>query len=377
MLINKQRLIELFCELAKIASPSGQEKNIADFIIKKLKTLGLDARCDDYGNIIAKLDGVGEPLIFCAHLDTVAVGEGEEIKPVVKEDLITSDGTTILGADNKDAIAAILEALQILQETKITHRPLEIVFTKEEEAISRGANNLDVSLLTGKKCVIADHAEPYGTIVLGAPACFRFESQITGRRSHVKNPENGVNAVLIAAKAISRLSLGRIDEITTSNIAFMTAGLQNIINEKGREIASLSKENRNTVPDYCLIYGEVRGVYEERVQKALSQFEQTFAEEAEKLGGKSSFTQKQLSYGYVFDQNDSFVSEIADVFKKQGAMPRYHYAVGGSDANVLNNRGIHTVVISSAGKNNHQLSEYLVIDELVKIADFFLRLATG
>lgn len=374
--INKERLLNSFCDLAKIKSPSGQEEAIAQFVSDKLTTLGLFVQRDSYGNIIAKLTGRGEPLILCAHMDTVAVGAGEEIKPIRKDDAITSDGATILGADDKDAVAAILEVLQILYERKLPHRPLEIVFTREEEAISRGAQNLDLSLLSGKECIISDQAEAHGTIVLSAPYCFRFEIEVAGKRCHVKEPEKGINVVIVVAKAIGKMPLGRIDDFTTSNIAYQVSGLRGVIDQNDRLLVSLSSENRNTVPDLGLVYGEVRGSKIDKVRETLQKIESVFAEEALQLNGSALFTAKQLSSGYSFSEDDPLVAKAAAIFKQQGAQVKYQQAVGGSDANVLNDRGLHTLVVSSAHRNPHQCSEYLIIEDLVRLADFFLRLVT-
>ncbi len=373
--INQKRLVDLFCSLAKIKSPSGQEGEIAQKISQLLVERGLRVEKDNYGNIIAKLDGTGEPLIFCAHLDTVSVDNKAEITPLIKDDRITSDGTTILGADNKDAIAAILETLQILQESAISHRPLEIVFTKEEEAISRGAQNLDYSKLSSTQCVIADHAEPYGTIVLGAPGVIKFNVEIIGKRAHVKNPEDGKNAIVAASRAINQIPLGKIDEYTAANIAFQIAGLKGIIDQTSKSVTTLESENRNSVPDLCLVFGEVRGIHEKTVNETLSKINLIFEKEACLIGARIIFKTEKLTAGYILSQTDPVITRVAAEFKRQDVETKFHYAVGGSDANVFNNRGIQTVVISSAGKNNHQFSEYLVIEELEKLTDLFLRLA--
>lgn len=373
--INQQHLIDLFCTLAKISSPSGKEEKISEKVKDYLIEYGLKVKQDSYGNIIAKLDGSGEPLIFCAHLDTVAVDPAAQIKPIIKNEIITSDGTTILGADNKDAVAAILETLKTLKDNSLAHRPLEIIFTREEEAISRGAKNLDFSLISGKECVVADHAEPYGTIVLGAPEVTIFEIKIKGQRAHVKNPEQGKNALLVAARAINQIPLGRIDKFTTANLAFQTSGLEGLIDKNDKTIVSLAGENRNSIPDLTLIYGEIRGIYKETVEKNLEKIKLIFEEEAKKLGAEIDFKINKLTEGYIFNKDVPLITRIVNELSKQGIEARLDYAVGGSDANVLNQHGITSVVISSAGKNNHQLSEYLIIEELNKLADLFLNLA--
>lgn len=372
--INKERLINLFCELARIKSPTGQEREISQVVVNKLESLGLQVKKDAYGNIIAKLLGEGEPIILCGHLDTVAIGEGSEIKPTIKENRITSDGTTILGADNKDNISAILEVLTILSEKKLQHRSIEIVFTLGEESISVGAKNLDISLLKGKECIISDLADTYGTITLSAPYCFRFTIKVIGKRSHVKKPEEGINAVRLASEAISKMPLGKIDEFTTANIAYQIAGLKGVIDASDMNLIKLEEENRNTVPDLAVIFGEVRGARLESVKQTLQKIEKVFKDTASRDGGGIEFSVEKLADGYYFKENDRLISLMADTFRSQGVKPRFYHSLGGSDANVLNGRGIKTVVISSPHKDNHKLTECLSINDFMRLTDFYLRL---
>jgi len=375
--INKDRLINRFLELARIPSPSGQEPEICQYLAHSLVDLGLQIVGDDYGNIIAKLAGTGKPIILCAHMDTVAIGEGTMIVPIVKEDVITSDGTTILGADNKDSIAAILEALSIVRENRLENRAAEIVFTKEEEAISRGAMKLDITKLRGKECLISDCPEPYGTITTNAPFWYGFDVKVSGVRCHAKEPEKGVNVAAIMAKAISSMPLGRIDALTTSNIAYQILGLKGIVDNPKEKVTNIPKKDRNSIPDLGIISGEVRGLKIEKVIESLARIEALFTEVASEFGGRSSFEQKKLADGYYFSEEDPLVKFAASIFSDQGVAPRYIPSIGGSDANILNGRGINTIVISSAHRENHKVSEYLIIDDLIKLADFYVRCLTN
>ena len=370
--INKKRLVNVFCELAKILSPSGQEEIIANVLAKKLKKLGLSVQKDGYGNVIAKINGDGDPIILCAHMDTVAIGDGK-VNPIVHNNRITSDGKTILGADNKDSIAAIIEALEIIKERNIKNRPVEIVLTRQEEDIAKGAQKLDFSLISGKECIISDQAEPYGTITVSAPCCYSFDVEIHGKRCHVKEPEKGINATLILSTAITQLPLGRIDKLTTSNIAYVVSGLKGII-DVVREKPNFSNEGRNNIPDLSLIHGEVRGANEEKVINTLAHIENIFIQAAKSLKGRVVFKKEKLAGGYLFTKKDSLVSLASEIFLDQGIRPRFFNSIGGSDANILNQKGIHAIVISSAHRNNHQKSEYLIINDLVKLADFYVKL---
>ena len=248
--INKKRLIGHFIKLVKILSSSGQEDEIRQVLVETLTNLGLQIIGDDYGNIIARLPGEGESLILCAHMDTVAIGRGKKITPERKGDIITSDGSTILGADNKDAVSAIIESLLVIKENGLPHRAVEVVFTREEEAISKGAKNLDYSRLSGVDCIIADSDEPFGTIIYGAPFCDRFDIRVVGERAHSKDPQKGVDVVKIIGRAFTTMPLGHIDEFTSSNIAYQMSGLNG---------EALSREvNLGAIPELLSREGEIQ-----------------------------------------------------------------------------------------------------------------------
>ena len=378
--INKKRLIETFKELASIPSPSWQEEKIAQVLIKKLERLGLVVKKDAYGNLIAKLTGEGDPIMLCAHMDTVAVGK-DEISVEVDEmnSIIRSDGTTILGADNKDSIAAILEMLEVIKENNLNHRPIEIIFTREEEIISKGVKNLDFSLISGKQCVISDQAESYGTITLSAPYNYKFNVSIFGKRCHSKEPEKGVDVIKILARAIEveKMPLGRIDDNTTSNIAYQYSGLSGEVNGEGVIVANLVSKGRNSIPDLGIVYGEVRSLKKSSLESTLKSIENAFINSANYFGGKISFDVEKLANGYVYDKNDPLVLMVALIFKEQGIEAKFFHSIGGSDANFLMECGLRVIVISSAHRNNHQTNEYLIIDELVKLADFYVKLLTN
>lgn len=377
--IDKQRLIGRFCELARIPSPSGQEEAIAQLLAGKLAGLGLTVQRDAYGNLVAKLPGTGTPIILCCHMDTVAVSK-DAIEVVVDEEsgTIKSDGTTILGADNKDSIAAILEMLEIVREHNLAHVPVELVFTRQEEDISQGIRNFDFSLVSGNECIISDQAEQYGTVTMTAPFLYAFNVEIRGVKCHVKEPEKGVNAVHIMARTIGHpdFPVGRIDHLTTANIGSIVGGLRAVVDDPKKLTGDLASEGRNSIPDLVRIYGEVRGADEDVVRAVLGKIEKKFMLAAEALGGAVVFCTEKKARGYIHKQDDPLVVRVADVFQDQQVEVRHFNSIGGADANLLEARGIHTVVFSSAHTNNHRNDETLNIADLVRLADFFLRFVT-
>ena len=221
-MIRRDRIVETFCDLARIDSPSGEEEEIARHLVAKLEAMGLDVTRDDYGNVIAS-DGGDDPLILSAHMDTVEPGRG--VKPSVAGERIESDGTTILGGDCKAGVAAILEALESILEDDTPHRSIEVAFTREEEIGLIGARNLDFSRIKGKEAVVFDGEGPPSRITSSSPEYIGFDMEITGRAAHAGvEPEKGISAIRIASEIITRLPQGRLDDETTFNVGTIEGG---------------------------------------------------------------------------------------------------------------------------------------------------------
>lgn len=372
--INRKRLIGTFVKLVKIKSPSGQEEKISKELLNIFSNLKIKSSTDQHGNLIMSLPGAGKPIILCAHMDTTSIGEGEEIRPIINKRIIKSDGKTILGADNKDSISAIIEALTVIKETgNFQNRAAEIIITKGEELISQGAKNLDFKFIKSKECIISDSSQPYGTIVLSAPHCFHFEIEILGKRSHAKDPSKGVDVNKIISKAVASMPLGLIDKKTTSNIAFQAVGLKGLVDKPESKISEIKNSNRNTIPDFGIIAGEVRGVNIKTVSDCLNKIKQEFEKASSKFGGKSLFKMKKLADGYSFSKTAPLIMGVRRIFNDQKVKVEFSNFAEGSDANIFNKRGLKTVVISSAHRDNHKKSEYLIIKDLVRLTDFYIR----
>ena len=269
-MINLERLKETFIHLVRLASPSKQEGLVASYVKEYLNELGIewvedkaaDALGATCGNIIGWLDGEGEiPLMLNAHLDTVQK-PAEEV--VVREEngILKSDGTTILGADDKSGVAIILEVLRVIKENNLPHPPLQPVFTICEEIGLLGAKHLDYSLLKAKWGLVLDGGNP-AEIIHRAPTANRLQFVVIGKAAHAGvHPEEGINAIWLAAKAISSLQLGRIDEETTCNLGLIEGGTAT-----------------NIVPDKVVIKGEVRSHKQEKLkaqtEKIINAFKET------------------------------------------------------------------------------------------------------
>lgn len=356
-MINQDRLINTFLELVQIDSPSGDEKQIADYVAGKLALLGLEPKVDELFNVTAKLEGAGKPLLLNAHTDNVHPARG--IKPVVKEGRITSDGMTVLGADDLAGVAALLEAVQSLGEDNAPHVPLEIAITAQEEVGLVGVKGLDLSQFKAKEGIALDGHGPVGEITLASPTHNILNVTITGKAAHSGlEPEKGINALVAAAAAIAKMKLGRIDKETTANLGTIKGGAA-----------------RNIVPDKVEIQGEVRSRNPKKLAKQTRALKQAFERAAKVHGAKLEFRTARAYNQYKFGKTDRLVRRVAKAIQQIGRQPTYGVSGGGSDANVFNAKGLKCVVVSIGYEQIHTTGEYIPIGELVKTAELVEALA--
>ena len=248
--VNEERLLNEFIELVQIDSETKHEKKIASVLKKKFTALGLEVTEDNAkektghgaGNLICTLRGNksnADPIYFTSHMDTVV--PGKNIKPSVQDGYIVSDGTTILGADDKAGLAALLEMIKVLKENKLEHGDIQFIITVGEESGLVGAKALDPSLIKAKYGFAVDSDGEVGDIIVSAPTQAKIRAVIKGKTAHAGlEPEKGVSAIQIAAKAIAKMPLGRIDEDTTANIGRFEGGKQtNIVADHVEILAGL------------------------------------------------------------------------------------------------------------------------------------------
>jgi tripeptide aminopeptidase len=232
-MINQERIKNLLLELVQIDSVSRRERDVAERIKTYCEELGAEVEIDDAGekvggnsgNVIARFPGTipgAETIMMSAHMDTVVPGEG--VKPIIEGDIIRSDGTTVLGGDDKSGCAVILETIRCLQEQNIPHAPIEAIFSICEEVGLLGAKHVDTSKLKAKYGLVFDSDDP-GFLFTKGPSADHMEFKIYGLESHAGvAPEEGISAIRIAADAIHHMKLGRIDEETTANIGVIEGG---------------------------------------------------------------------------------------------------------------------------------------------------------
>ena len=350
---NQERLVNDFCDLVRIDSPSGEEWDVALRVSERLANLGFQVARDEHGNVIAREDGGDRPLILSAHLDTV--DPGRSIKPQVVGDRITSDGSTILGGDCKAGVAAILEALEAVKEAGRPRRPIEVVLTRGEEIGLVGASNLDFAMLAGTEAVVFDGNGPVNTITGASPTYMSFDIDIKGRGAHAGvEPEKGLSAIKIASDLIAALPQGRIDEETTFNVATISGGTV-----------------RNAVPSESKITGEFRSMNMESLELLRMQLLSALSTIRGRYG-EAEITEKleMMFQMYRLDPNEATAQLVMRVMRDMGLQPNIHPSGGGTDGNVFRLNGIESVVVGMATNLMHTIDEYVVIPDLMNTARF-------
>lgn len=351
-MINRDRLVQTFFELVAIDSPSGDEDAIAAELERRLGALGVEASQDQAGNVIGRRKGRGEALLLSAHMDTVEPGRG--ITPVWDgQDIIRSDGTTILGADNKAGCAVILEVIQSAIEDRAETRTIEIAISRGEEVGLVGATNMDYSRISAKVAIVIDSGGPPSSIQGQAPYHSTYDIEVHGKSAHAGlEPEKGVPAISIAAEIIVGLPQGRFDSETTGNVGKVQGGLV-----------------RNAVPDYTLIQGEMRSMVEEKLETLMANAKK-HVDEVRDAHPEATIDAKfgQAYPGYSLTPDDPAVKLLFPVLEQLGYKPDPHPVGGGTDGNVFRGKGIASVVIGRGGYNQHTKDEYLVIPEMLQCA---------
>ena len=337
--MNPTRLLDLFCEIVRIESPSRREAAMAARCADELRGLGFSVRFDDSaaqtgadtGNLVAHLPGTAPGhVVLSAHMDTVQPCAG--IEPVVEDGVVRSAGDTILSADDKAGIAAILEGVRSVVEGGAPRPDVTVLLTTCEEQHLLGSGAL------------APDALP-GTVITGAPCHWTLEAAFVGRASHAGVvPEAGVSAIQMAAAAIEAMPLGRLDEATTANIGVIAGGRET-----------------NVVPEACTLRGECRSLYPDRAEVQKAAMTVALEQAAARFGGSVDIDWT-FSYGAVlYDEDDALVQTAARAARAAGLEPCFRHDGGGSDANVLAARGVRAVTLGVGMAAFHSPEEHISV----------------
>jgi tripeptide aminopeptidase len=359
-------VLDLFVELAAIPSPSGEERAVADRVQRYLRDCGLQPDEDDagrrvgstMGNLYAALEPTteGEPLFLCAHLDTVPPADA--IEPVVEDGIVRNGRDAILGADNKAAVAAMLEAARRVLAENRPHAGIELLFTPKEEVGLLGAFAFDHTRLRARVGYVYDQAAPIGDVILGAPSAHNMHVTFHGRAAHAgMYPEEGRSAIAAAARAIAEMQLGRIDEETTASVGLIEGGTA-----------------PNIVPELCSFVMDVRS-HSDRKLADLVQSIQDAVTFAAGVAECEVETQLKRSYrAYRFKRDDTAVRIASDALTRCGFEPRYGLSGGAADANVFNERGLQCVNLANGMAEIHTPDEHIAVGDLEAMVDVTLAL---
>lgn len=367
-MVQKERLIAEFMELIQIDSETKFETEISKVLKQKFEAFGLEVTEDDVaekighgaGNLFAWLPASpGEEavpaILFTSHMDTVSPGKG--IKPRLDADgYIRSDGTTILGADDKAGISAMFEAIRVLREQGKPHGAIQFVITTGEESGLIGSRAMDGSRLRAKFGYALDSNGAIGDIAVAAPTNSRQYITIRGKAAHAGvNPEDGISAIQVASKAVSRMKLGRIDSETTANIGRF---------EGGGEV--------NIVTDTIKIYAEARSQVQEKMDRQIEAMREAVESAAKEYGAEFEFITTTIYPAYSYGDDDEVVKVAKAAIEAIGLKPHTFSSGGGSDANMFNGNGVPTVNLAVGYEHIHTTKEQLKADDLVKVAELVL-----
>ncbi|PWI56982.1 M20/M25/M40 family metallo-hydrolase [Sulfoacidibacillus thermotolerans] len=364
--IDQERLIADFMTLVSIGSHSREEANVAAYIRGAVEELGYSVEEDHAGDIVGGNSGnliirvPGNPewatVLLMAHMDTVAPGHG--VRPIRQADRITSDGKTILGADDKVGVAGLLHLLTVLHSTGEEHPPLEVVFTVCEEVGLLGAKALNRSQLKASYGFVFDSGGSLGSIVTQGPAQAKMRAAVHGKAAHAgMAPEKGVSAIEVAGHAIANMRLGRIDDRTTANIGQIKGGFAT-----------------NIVCDLVELFAEARSLDDDRLRAQQEHMTQMLKDTAKRYGVHAD-VEWTASYPAFALPADSFLRDIAtDALQRMGLTPQFVHSGGGSDANVISSKGIPVLNVAVGYQQIHTLEEWIALDDLIGSARLMLEM---
>jgi len=374
-MVNRDRLADTFRFLVEIDSVSKEEAAISKEIQKILESVGAKIFIDNAGdraggntgNLIARFEGnaAAPVLLLNAHMDTVQPGKG--VKPILKDGIFTTDGTTILGADDKSAIAILLETIRILHENDLPFGPIELVFTICEEIGLQGAKHLDFSLITAKYGYALDATDTEG-IITRAPAANKVEFKVHGKDAHAgAAPEKGINAIFLASQAIAGLEIGRIDREPTCNIGIIEGGIAT-----------------NIVPNLVTVKGEVRSHDEEKLMKITDRFVsgfKTVLDNYKKATGEEELPRLEFQVESDFHrthipEDHPVVTLAREAAENLGRKMVTKTTGGGADANIFFEKGIITGVLGTGMRDMHTVRESIKLDDMVEVVELLVEIIT-
>lgn len=363
--IDQERLVRTFLELVQINALSRQERPVADYIIQKLEAWGLpyvedtagdqiDGNC---GNLIVTVNGAGPPQFFmCAHMDTVRPTAA--LKPRIADGVIRSDGTTILGADNRGGDTVLLYLLEEAARGRIPHQSFEVIFTVAEEIGLEGAAHLDWAHVHSNMGYIFDSSRPPGEYIAETPSAVGLTIDFKGKPAHAGvSPEKGINALRMATQVLQEFPVGHVDSETVANIGIIRGG-----------------DATNVVPAHVHVEGEIRSLRESTIAELLENLQASLERAALEIGGAYQLHHDTHFKGFRIPKDHKLIHRLQIKMRQVGLEPSPLVYSGGSDANVFNAIGKTAINLGVGQQNPHANDECILIEDLIKTTELALAL---
>jgi tripeptide aminopeptidase len=359
-------VLDLFLDLTALPTPPGEERTVADRVTAELRGLGLEDDEDGAGVGVGSNAGNSvhsSATTACrdAAIPLLAHGHGaadRPIEPVVEDGVVRNSGGTILGADNKSAVVAMVETARRVVEERVPHAGLELLFTPKEEGGLRGAQAFDCSRFAARVGYVYDQAGPIGEVILGAPNSMIMEITFVGQSAHAgMAPEEGHSAIAAAGRAIADMRLGRLDDETSANVGVIQGGVA-----------------RNIVPDHCVLNCEARSHDERKLADVVQEMLDACSFAASLAGCDAEAEVTRGFHGYRFAKADEPVRLAEAALRRTGHEPTYALSGGGADANVFNLRGLACLNLANGMAEIHTPQEHIAVADLEEMVEVTLAL---
>lgn len=359
--VDSQRLVQSFLELAQVSGSSGDEHAVAQFVENKLQGMGFSIQYDEAhrktggncGNMLAWWDGSDAelpPLFLSTHLDTVSPTAG--LTPVIRKGIIYSDGSTILGADDRAALAAYIEAIQVVQQRHVRCGPAELILTVSEQTALLGSKHLDYTRVRSRSGYVFDSSGDVGQIILRGPYGMYIHWSIQGKPAHLGLAAGeGISAIRIAAEGIAQMRLGQVSEHTVANVGKILGG----------ELGSI-------IPEHVQMLGEVRSYSQDELHRQIDEMCKALEAAAARHGGKVSVELEEKYTGYDIPADDPHVQVAVRAARRLEIEPYFTETLGGADTNNFRENGLNVFTLGNGFRDIHSFDEHISIENLVNTA---------
>jgi len=357
--IDPDRLLKIFVDILSVDSYWGNENRVVAILQPLLEDIGVVCSQDEIGNLIGKWPAKGKqsaPIMLNAHMDTVQPTPG--MRPVVKDGVVYSDGSSVLGADDKAGVAAIVEAVLAVHDAGADHGPIEVVLTVGEDVGQFGADAFDPNDIESRVAFVLDAGGPVGDLVTHQAGSFGFEAVFHGRAAHAGIAAgDGINAIAMQARAVDNMSLGQVDGVTVANVGVVSGG-----------------QAANIVPPECKLVGQARSLDQDALERQMAAMRQACEDAAADLGGRVDYTQRGRFKATSFADDHPAIQLADTAIAAAGLEPRHISTYGGSDAQNFNEKGIATAILSVGYLDVHSVAESMPLDELQRLTDVTVQL---